>query len=111
VKELSKEGRNRIEVVDVDHDRAVDSWFVGYYWSPLIVHTGDGGDGRNGDYQHVGWKFTAVDDTDDNNNNQNLRHFYALMVETKDPREEQESVGIRLHGFKAPGWIANRIVS
>eukprot|EP00545_Synedropsis_sp_CCMP1620_P009858 CAMPEP_0119013140 /NCGR_PEP_ID=MMETSP1176-20130426/7998_1 /TAXON_ID=265551 /ORGANISM="Synedropsis recta cf, Strain CCMP1620" /LENGTH=190 /DNA_ID=CAMNT_0006966195 /DNA_START=56 /DNA_END=625 /DNA_ORIENTATION=- len=89
VKDLAKAGRAAIHETPVEKERAMDSWFPGYYWTPLVMACAEGA------WQHVGWKFTAV------NESQGLPHFYALMV-TID--EEETTEGIRIGGFKAPGW-------
>jgi hypothetical protein len=71
-----------------------------------VIHEEDIG------YQHVGWKFTSISERDDPYQllgNAALSHFYALMIQTKDVREQE--VVTRLSGFKAPGWMAQRIVS
>jgi hypothetical protein len=106
VKDMSAEGKSRIHTVEVEMDKAKDSWFPGYYWNPLVIHEEDIG------YQHVGWKFTSISERDDPYQllgNAALSHFYALMIQTKDVREQE--VVTRLSGFKAPGWMAQRIVS
>lgn len=98
VKDLAKAGKELIHETPVERERAMDSWFPGYYWTPLVMGCGD-----DGNWQHVGWKFTAVSD------NASLAQFYALMVHID---EEDETVqGIRIGGFRAPGWMINAIVS
>jgi hypothetical protein len=96
VKELTTKAQAIVKEVQVPMDKAKDSWFPGYYWSPLIVQCGEGG------WQHVGWKFTALDE------NQGMPHFYALMVQID---ENKEAEGLRIGGFKAPGWMIGAILS
>ena len=95
VKELSSAGKSSIHAVSVDLEVAKDSWFPGYYWSPLVMHCPE-----DNDYQHVGWKFTSLDQRAE------LPDFYALMVHI-DERAKQ-GVEIRIGGLKAPGWMAAR---
>ncbi|KAG7368656.1 hypothetical protein IV203_031399 [Nitzschia inconspicua] len=54
-KDLTATGKSSIQEVPVDPIRAQDSWFPGYYWTPLVMPTFSG----DLEYQHVGWKFTA----------------------------------------------------
>lgn len=95
VKDLSSSSKASIQAVPVDFEIAKDSWFPGYYWSPLVMSCGSNG------VQHVGWKFTALD------KHAELPHFFALMVHIDD-RSKQE-IEIRIGGFKAPGWMARQI--
>ena len=97
VRDLSSTGKaSNIQAVTVDPAASHDSWFPGYYWSPLALYCPE-----SNDYQHVGWKFTALDDAAE------LPHFYALMIQMDD--RSKEGVQIRIGGFKAPGWIAARV--
>ena len=59
----------------VDRERALDSWFVGYRWAPIIY----GCSKNNSDNLHVGWKFTRRSDV--NNDNNGNEFFYALLVD------------------------------
>lgn len=104
VKGLSAGTANLIQEVPVPMEHAVDSWFPGYYWTPLIMACGG-----NDNFQHVGWKFTAIDnqDTTTNHNNNNLLpHFYALMVQMNHKEKTQ---GLRIGGFRAPGWMVETV--
>jgi hypothetical protein len=112
-KELSTSGQKSIKVVQVDPREAHDSWFPGYYWSPLVMMQVD-----SGYYRHVGWKFTKTTTSDDDTTllsssslsvSTTLPYFYALMIELKGPQEQE--VVTRLSGFKAPAWMAQRIIS
>jgi hypothetical protein len=96
VKDLAKAGKASIRESPVDKERAMDSWFPGYYWTPLVMTCTEGA------WQHVGWKFTAL------NESQDLPHFYALMVSID---EEEKTNGVRIGGFKAPGWMVTAIIS
>lgn len=77
----------------VDRQQAMDSWFPGFYWTPLIIKCNNNDDSR--DWKHVGWKFTA-NDVGDTPNTQAaaLPHFYALMVHVND--EEKIIGGVRM---------------
>ena len=100
VKALSPVTTHAIKEVPVPMKEAMDSWFPGYFWTPLIMSC-------NGDdkWQHIGWKFTAMES---NNNNQEFPHFYALMVQM-DSKEKTQ--GLRIGGFKAPGWMVGAVLS
>ena len=100
VKALSPMATRAVKEVPVPMERAVDSWFPGYYWTPLIMACG--GDDN---WQHVGWKFTALENNDVNHA---FSHFYALMVHM-DPKETTQSV--RIGGFRAPGWMVGAVLS
>ena len=52
----------------VERERALDSWFVGYMWVPIVYRCSNNSD------LHIGWKFTSVND----NGNE---FFYALLVD------------------------------
>jgi hypothetical protein len=98
VKDLAKPGKALIHESPVEPERAMDSWFLGYYWTPLLTSCGDKS------WQHVGWKFTALRP----DQSESLTEFFALMVQI----DEQKSVeGIRIGGFKAPGWMVAAIMS
>jgi hypothetical protein len=97
VKDLARAATGLIHEAPVEQERAMDSWFLGYYWTPLVMTCGDEG------WQHVGWKFTALQ------GNQALPRFYALMVNMDD--DEESTQGIRIGGFKAPGWMVTAIIS
>jgi hypothetical protein len=98
VKDLAKSGKALIHESPVEPEKAMDSWFLGYYWTPLLMSCGDES------WQHVGWKFTALRP----DQSESLNEFYALMVQI----DEQESVqGIRIGGFKAAGWMVTAIMS
>jgi hypothetical protein len=98
VKDLAKVGKALIHESPVEPERAMDSWFPGYYWTPLLMSCG------NENWQHVGWKFTAVHP----DQLESLAEFYGLMVQI----DEQDNIqGIRIGGFKAPGWMVSAILS
>jgi hypothetical protein len=103
VKALSAGMSNLVREVPVPMEQAVDSWFPGYYWTPLIMACG-GHDNYN--YQHVGWKFTAIDNEDITTNNNRLTQFYALMVQTN---QKEKTQGLRIGGFRAPGWMMESV--
>ena len=98
VSELSASGKSTIQPVEVDMEVAKDSWFPGYYWSPLVMHCPE----NMNKYQHVGWKFTAL-----NPEAADRPHFYALMVHIEE--KEKQAIEIRIGGFRAPGWMANKV--
>ena len=54
----------------VIREQALDSWFVGYMWAPIVYRCSNNSD------LHIGWKFTSVND----NGNE---FFYALLVDIK----------------------------
>lgn len=85
--------RKHVYEVPVDPKASMDSWFPGYFWTPIAHHCADGGS-----YQHVGWKF-ARDDGDT---------FYALLVNV-DERRQQDP--IHVGGFKAAAWMMERIMT
>jgi hypothetical protein len=99
VKDLSHAARAVIHESPVELERAMDSWFLGYFWTPLVMSCGDE------DWQHVGWKFTALED----NHALSPQHFYALMVNMDE--KDESTQGIRIGGFKAPGWMVTAIIS
>jgi hypothetical protein len=59
-------------------------------------------------WQHVGWKFTSLNDNNNNYNPAAIDHFYALMVELEQKEKVQ---GLKVGGFKAPGWMIAAIRS
>ena len=81
VKELSARASN-IHQVSVPIEQARDSWFPGYYWSPLVMQCGADS------WQHVGWKFTSLNQASTDYNS-----FYALIVQVDKKQQEQ---GIRI---------------
>lgn len=91
-----------LETVPVDPDAAADSWFPGYTWEPVIMTCGDE---SSPGYQHVGWKFTAME-----GNTGAMPSFYALMVQF-DKTHKVMPMAVGLGGFKAPGWMVTAIVS
>lgn len=107
----------RIQEVPYPMEQAMDSWFLGYYWTPLVMSCDGGDDDDDGEHwQHVGWKFTAVPQNlvaDDPNNDNNkkkkgkLPHFYALMVQMDETKSRED---VRVGGFKAPGWMVGAVL-
>lgn len=94
-----------IQEVPYPMEQALDSWFLGYYWSPLIMSCG------NDNWQHVGWKFTAVPAANHSileSNHNKLPHFFALVVQL-DQKKATESV--RIGGFEAPGWMVGAVLT
>mmetsp|Transcript_3688 Transcript_3688/g.8068 ORF Transcript_3688/g.8068 Transcript_3688/m.8068 type:complete len:229 (+) Transcript_3688:130-816(+) len=92
--------------IPVPHSVAVDSWFPGYVWSP-VVYSGCSDDG-NGPV-HVGWKFT---------NPTSGEFFYALIIDAKD----DEKSGVRFGlvgalgemiavGTQAPSWMMDMLTN
>jgi transposase InsO family protein len=57
----------------VERERALDSWFMGYMWTPIFY-----GCSKNNSNLHIGWKFTSVNE---NNNGGNNEFFYALIID------------------------------
>ena len=57
----------------VKREQALDSWFVGYMWAPIVYRCSNNSD------LHVGWKFTRSGDV--NNDNDGNEFFYALLVD------------------------------
>lgn len=80
--------------IPINVEKAMDSWFPGYSWTPIVFLCG------NGSQQHVGWKFTS--------NNHDGSYFYALLV-TVDERRQQDP--IHVGGFKAAVWMMERIMT
>ena len=105
VNQVSTAATSFLHEIPVDPEAAKDSWFPGYFWAPLVMSCGRGDDSDEtaSGYQHVGWKFTAL--TSDSA----MPSFYALMVQFEEKNEITE--GIRLGGFKAPGWMVTGIFS
>lgn len=95
VKDLTKSGKTQIQEMPVDRDSSLDSWFIGYSWTPLAMGCGN----VEGGYQHVGWKFTAIGGE---GQQQALSCFYALMVNYHDKEGGLENM-IRIGGFRIPG--------
>ena len=101
VKDLSVSGKSQIRTAAVeDMEKAKDSWFPGYYWTPLYLPCGD----AEGETLHVGWKFTAYGTKDPS-----LPFFYALMVRLDPKRKGQEASKQTIAGFRAPGWIRSQL--
>jgi hypothetical protein len=98
VRDLATAGKAKIYETPVEHDRAVDSWFPGYYWTPLVMYCG--GEEL---WQHVGWKFTSIDGSKD------LKEFYALIVDIND--DDKTKAAVRIGGFKAPGWMVAKVIT
>jgi hypothetical protein len=105
VNQVSAAAASFLNEIPVDPIAAQDSWFPGYAWAPLVMTCGGGGDSSETSpgYQHVGWKFTAL------TSESAMPSFYALMVQFEEKNEITE--GIRLGGFKAPGWMVTGISS
>ena len=100
VKELGQS--TGIQEVPFPMEKAMDSWFPGYYWAPLVLSCGE----NNNNWQHVGWKFTALHDNGGNSNR--FSHFYALIVQIDTKKQAQ---ALRIGGFKAPGWMVAAVLS
>jgi len=64
------------------------------------------GGGGEDQWQHIGWKFTSLDGN--NKENGKLPHFYALLVKMN---EKESTQGIRIGGFKAPGWMVGAVLA
>ena len=79
----------------VDPNRARDSWFVGTMWTPIVYKCSNS-------IQHVGWKFTSVNGTDNND------LFYALVVNIN--KRETNNV-IQIGTLQAPGWMAALVMT
>eukprot|EP00543_Licmophora_paradoxa_P000503 CAMPEP_0202445182 /NCGR_PEP_ID=MMETSP1360-20130828/4058_1 /ASSEMBLY_ACC=CAM_ASM_000848 /TAXON_ID=515479 /ORGANISM="Licmophora paradoxa, Strain CCMP2313" /LENGTH=149 /DNA_ID=CAMNT_0049061365 /DNA_START=205 /DNA_END=654 /DNA_ORIENTATION=- len=106
VKDLTMAGKSLVYESPVPMERAIDSWFTGYYWTPILMSCGAAGvdaEGTSGGYQHVGWKFTSLDEQEST-----LPFFYALMIKRDD---KKKSNGVHIGGFRAPGWMAHAIVT
>lgn len=97
VRELASH-TNVYEIPVADPQKALDSWFPGFSWTPIVHHCGDtrSGDDGGGDYQHVGWKFAST----------NGETFYALLVQV-DERRKKNSIAVG--GFKAAEWMLRGI--
>ena len=50
----------------VKREQALDSWFVGYMWAPIVYRCSNNSD------LHIGWKFT---------NDSGNEFFYALIID------------------------------
>jgi hypothetical protein len=106
VNQVSTASASFLHEIPVDPNDAKDSWFPGYAWAPLVMTCGGGGGDSSETapgYQHVGWKFTAL------TSESAMPSFYALMVQFDKKNEIAE--GVRLGGFKAPGWMVTGITS
>lgn len=90
VRDLSRIGESTVLEVPVDQASARDSWFLGYEWAPLVMECAEG------DYHHVGWKYDSL------TNNQEMPHFYALMVEI---HQRERVAEVLVGGSKAPMWM------
>jgi len=104
VSDIDTAPSNSLHAIPVDPAVAVDSWFVGYSWAPVIYSAGCGSSGP----VHVGWKFT--------NNSRGGEFFYALIVDAQD---EEKTAALRVGvgalgeaiadsltiGTRAPGWM------
>lgn len=117
VKELGHGAAPLVQEVPVDMRYAKDSWFPGFYWTPIVIPTmssssecNDIDQQQQQQWQHVGWKFTSLGGGDNTNNDNSggFTHFYALMVNVEEKEQKQ---GIRVGGFQAPGWMVARILT
>jgi hypothetical protein len=97
VKDLALSAKSSIHETPVDRERAEDSWFPGYFWTPIVTACG------SDQWQHVGWKFTSLQE------NSPLTYFYALMVSVND--NEEENGGILVGGIKAASWMVAAVIS
>lgn len=100
VRDVAQEGLVELQV---DMNKAIDSWFVGYYWSVILCEKCDG-------VTHLGWKFTSTADAES---------FYALIVDYHDSNEVKvrtysgmlEAVTEKLHiGMKSPAWMISMMM-
>jgi hypothetical protein len=78
----------------VERERALDSWFVGYMWTPIVYKCSD-------NVLHIGWKFTSVNGNEGDS-------FYALLVNIN---ERQKTNMIQVGSFQAPGWMAALVMT
>eukprot|EP00957_Ditylum_brightwellii_P122014 9305402-Ditylum_brightwellii.AAC.1 len=91
--------------VPVDSKVALDSWFPGYAWTPVVCNGG-----CSTGYIHVGWRFTSTSNPGE--------YFYALIVDTTRKGTEKVAAGVSekgiiagtisdvMHiGTAAPGWM------
>lgn len=104
VSDIDTAPSNSLHPIPVDPAVAVDSWFIGYSWAPVIYSAGC----RSSGPVHVGWKFTS--------NSQGGEFFYALIVDAQD---EEKTAALRVRvgalgeaiadsltiGTRAPGWM------
>jgi hypothetical protein len=97
VKDLALGAKASVYETPVERERAEDSWFPGYFWTPIVTSCG------NDQWQHVGWKFTSLQE------NSALPFFYALMVNVNDDEVTKE--GIFVGGMKAASWMVARVIS
>ena len=88
--------------IPVPMAQAVDSWFVGHYWSIIVA------EGCDGKLTHLGWKFTPVA-----GGNTASAGFLALIVDYVDTEaeatgsiREQLLAGELNIGVQAPAWMA-----
>ena len=79
----------KIHEMPVERDQALDSWFVGYMWTPIVYECS-----KNNSNLHIGWKFTSVNE---NNNGGNNEFFYALII---DMNKRQKT-----------GWLVTHIMT
>lgn len=112
VQELSEYGLSSIREVPVNFEQAKDSWFPGYFWSPLVMDCPgekvvqvEGEISHESASQHVGWKFEAWGYKREDPSA--VPHFYALMVRTETKKKLLEE-RVYLAGFKAPGWMSKQ---
>mmetsp|Transcript_23663 Transcript_23663/g.36544 ORF Transcript_23663/g.36544 Transcript_23663/m.36544 type:complete len:286 (+) Transcript_23663:228-1085(+) len=102
-------------VMQVPMKHAQDSWFVHYYWSIVIVC-----DCHTGMYQHIGWKFTRVPKTQNDNDDYELPYFHAIIVRppsstittkthSQDGMEPQEQ-HVQVMGLNAPDWMVTNML-
>jgi hypothetical protein len=88
VRDLATSHAN-IHEMPVERERALDSWFVGYMWTPIVYVCS-----KNNSNLHIGWKFTSVNE---NNNGGNNEFFYALII---DMNKRQKT-----------GWMVTHIMT
>lgn len=99
VSDIDAAPRDSLRAIPVDPVAAVDSWFPGYTWAPVVYA------GCNGPV-HVGWKFSS---------NTAGEFFYALIVDAKNDTKASIWVGISALGeaiaegltigTRAPAWM------
>jgi hypothetical protein len=78
----------------VEPERALDSWFVGFMWTPIVYKCSNS-------VLHIGWKFTSV-------NGNERDSFYALLVNIN---ERQKTNMIQIGSLQAPGWMAALVMT
>mmetsp|Transcript_21377 Transcript_21377/g.21707 ORF Transcript_21377/g.21707 Transcript_21377/m.21707 type:complete len:305 (-) Transcript_21377:91-1005(-) len=109
---------SRQEILVADKSQSEDSWFLGHYWSPVVVCACELSCKDNNAttintipkadrFLHIGWKFSSLDiylDVATNDGIEEASFFYALIIQPKR-NDLLDIKRLEIVGFKAPTWM------